>query len=75
MYMYMCNCMKCDFTVILYVLGSTPLDLFKFYVEDLKDRLHEDKKTIKEIMKVQCTCTCRLSCDQNTMYMYTHINF
>ena len=33
--------------------GSTPLDLFKFYVEDLKDRLHEDKKTIKEIIKVQ----------------------
>ena len=32
--------------------GSTPLDLFKFYVEDLKDRLHDDKKTIKEIMKV-----------------------
>ena len=33
-------------------LGSTPLDLFKFYVDDLKARLHEDKKTIKEILKV-----------------------
>ena len=36
----------------MYISGSTPLDLFKFYVEDLKDRLHEDKKTIKEIIKV-----------------------
>ena len=32
--------------------GSTPLDLFKFYVDDLKSRLHDDKKTIKEILKV-----------------------
>ena len=39
-------------TPLIYVSGSTPLDLFKFYVEDLKDRLHEDKKTIKEIVKV-----------------------
>ncbi len=31
--------------------GSTPLDLFKFYVEDLKARYHEDKKLIKEILK------------------------
>ena len=26
--------------------------MFKFYVEDLKARLHEDKKIIKEILKV-----------------------
>lgn len=32
-------------------VGSTPLDLFKFYVEDLKNRLHEEKKIIKEILK------------------------
>ena len=32
--------------------GSTPLDLFKFYVDDLKARLHEDKRTLKEILKV-----------------------
>ncbi|KAL5497081.1 hypothetical protein EMCRGX_G013480 [Ephydatia muelleri] len=31
--------------------GSTPLDLFKFYVEDLKGRLHEEKKIVKEILK------------------------
>ena len=33
--------------------GSTPLDLFKFYVEDLKARFSEEKKIIKEILKVR----------------------
>ena len=33
--------------------GSTPLDLFKFYVEDLKARFSEEKKIIKEILKVE----------------------
>jgi len=42
-----------NFFYIMYVhVGSTPLDLFKFYVDDLRGRLHDDKKTIKEIMKV-----------------------
>ncbi len=31
--------------------GSTPLDLFKFYVEDLKSRYYQEKKIIKEILK------------------------
>jgi pre-mRNA-processing factor 40 len=31
--------------------GSTPLDLFKFYVEDLKSRYYAEKKIIKEILK------------------------
>ncbi|TRY62941.1 hypothetical protein TCAL_10884 [Tigriopus californicus] len=31
--------------------GSTPLDLFKFYVEDLKSRYYLEKKTIKDILK------------------------
>lgn len=31
--------------------GSTPLDLFKFYVEDLKSRYYHEKKIIKEILK------------------------
>ncbi|CAM1294798.1 PRPF40A (predicted), partial [Pycnogonum litorale] len=31
--------------------GSTPLDLFKFYVEDLKARFHDEKRIIKEILK------------------------
>ena len=31
--------------------GSTPLDLFKFYVEDLKSRYYTEKKIIKEILK------------------------
>ncbi|KAH0629139.1 hypothetical protein JD844_010984 [Phrynosoma platyrhinos] len=32
--------------------GSTPLDLFKFYVEDLKARFHDEKKIIKDILKI-----------------------
>ena len=32
-------------------LGSTPLDLYKFYVEDLKARFYDEKKIIKDIMK------------------------
>jgi len=34
------------------ILGSTALDLFKFYVEDLKARFHDEKKMIKEVLKV-----------------------
>jgi len=33
--------------------GSTPLDLFKFYVMDLKARFHDEKKIIREILKDQ----------------------
>lgn len=36
------------------LLGSTPLDLFKFYVEDLKARYHDEKRIIKDILKVTC---------------------
>ncbi|XP_055482917.1 pre-mRNA-processing factor 40 homolog B isoform X6 [Psammomys obesus] len=32
--------------------GSTPLDLFKFYVEELKARFHDEKKIIKDILKL-----------------------
>lgn len=38
--------------------GSTPLDLFKFYVEDLKARFHDEKKIIKDILKVREACRC-----------------
>jgi len=31
--------------------GSNPLDLFKFYVADLKSRFHDEKKIIREILK------------------------
>ena len=31
--------------------GSTPLDLFKFYVEELKSRYYTEKKIIREILK------------------------
>lgn len=43
---YMYNIYECPVT------GSTPLDLFKFFVDDLKVRFHEEKKIIKEILKV-----------------------
>ena len=39
------------FTQMLGQPGSTPLDLFKFYVEDLKSRFYSEKKIIKEILK------------------------
>ncbi|CAL1290541.1 unnamed protein product [Larinioides sclopetarius] len=39
------------FTNMLTQPGSTPLDLFKFYVEELKARFHDEKKIIKEILK------------------------
>lgn len=39
------------FSAMLGQTGSTPLDLFKFYVEDLKSRFHDEKKLIKEILR------------------------
>lgn len=39
------------FTNMLGIPGSTPLDLFKFFVEDLKSRYSDEKKIIKEIVK------------------------
>merc|ERR1712168_586091 len=39
------------FTQMLGQPGSTPLDLFKFYVEDLKSRFYDEKKIIKDILK------------------------
>nr|CAG4649326.1 EOG090X064W [Scapholeberis mucronata]SVE93615.1 EOG090X064W [Scapholeberis mucronata] len=39
------------FTAMLGQPGSNPLDLFKFYIEDLKSRFHDEKKVIKEILK------------------------
>ena len=41
-----------------FIAGSTPLDLFKFYVEDLKARFSEEKKIIKEILKVRGHSLC-----------------
>ena len=31
--------------------GSTPLDLFKFYVKDLRDNLPSEKKMVKDLLK------------------------
>jgi pre-mRNA-processing factor 40 len=39
------------FSAMLGQPGSTPLDLFKFYIDQLKAHYHEDKKLIKEILK------------------------
>ena len=39
------------FDALLYQAGSSGLDLFKLYVDDLKARYHEEKKIIKEIVK------------------------
>lgn len=39
------------FQLMLGQPGSTPLDLFKFYVEDLKARFHDEKKIVKEILR------------------------
>lgn len=39
------------FSAMLGQQGSTPLDLFKFYVENLKARFHDEKKVIKDILK------------------------
>ncbi|XP_065341931.1 pre-mRNA-processing factor 40 homolog A isoform X2 [Cloeon dipterum] len=39
------------FSAMLGQPGSTPLDLFKFFVEELKSRFHDEKKIIKEILK------------------------
>ncbi|GLV38235.1 pre-mRNA processing factor 40 [Carabus blaptoides fortunei] len=39
------------FSAMLGQAGSTPLDLFKFYVEDLKARFHDEKRVIREILK------------------------
>lgn len=38
------------FSAMLGQPGSTPLDLFKLYVEELKSRFHDEKKIIKEIL-------------------------
>ncbi|KAF5284006.1 hypothetical protein FQR65_LT13640 [Abscondita terminalis] len=39
------------FSAMLGQSGSTPLDLFKFYVEDLKARFYDEKKIIRDILK------------------------
>lgn len=41
------------FSAMLGQSGSTPLDLFKFYVDDLKSRFHDERKIIKEILKAK----------------------
>lgn len=49
LFLYLLDIVNLNLNLIY--LGSTALDLFKFYVEDLKSRFHEEKKIIKEILK------------------------
>lgn len=51
------------FNAMLGQIGSTPLDLFKLYVDDLKARYHEDKKVIKEVLKER-----KIDVEVNTTY-------
>uniref|UniRef100_A0A915D1L9 FF domain-containing protein n=1 Tax=Ditylenchus dipsaci TaxID=166011 RepID=A0A915D1L9_9BILA len=45
--------------------GSTALDLFKFYVEDLKNRYYEDRHIIREVLKdLNAVVTINTSFDQ-----------
>ncbi|KAI6188465.1 WW domain-containing protein [Aphelenchoides besseyi] len=39
------------FTKMLQQPGSTPLDVFKFFVEDLKSRYHKDRRRIRDILE------------------------
>ena len=39
------------YTAMLGQPGSTPLDLFKFFLEDLKSTMHDDKRKIKDVLK------------------------
>jgi len=39
------------FSNMLGIPGSTPLDLFKFFVEELKSRYIDEKKIVKDILK------------------------
>ncbi|MEE6471227.1 hypothetical protein FKM82_009221 [Ascaphus truei] len=57
------------FASMLGQTGSTPLDLFKFYVEELKARFHDEKKIIKDILKDR-----NFSVDVNTTFEdFAHI--
>ena len=49
--LYQSICADTRFSQMLGQPGSTPLDLFKFYVEDLKSRYTMEKKVIKEILR------------------------
>ena len=49
--LYQSICADNRFSHMLGQPGSTPLDLFKFYVEDLKSRYTMEKKVIKEILR------------------------
>lgn len=46
-----CRSYRCDSWCDVLVSGSNPLDLFKFYVEELKARYEDEKQIIKDILR------------------------
>ena len=55
------------YTTMLGQPGSTTLDLFKFYLEDLKSTMHDDKKAIKDLLR-----TARFDVETDTSYEKFH---
>lgn len=55
------------YTTMLGQPGSTTLDLFKFYLEDLKSTMHDDKKAIKDLLR-----TSRFDVETDTSYEKFH---
>ncbi|KAL3123820.1 hypothetical protein niasHT_010033 [Heterodera trifolii] len=51
------------FENMLLTNGSTALDLFKFYVDDLRTKYHEDRKTIKEFLEFK-----KITFDESTTF-------
>lgn len=51
------------FTDMLGQPGSTPLDLFKFYVKNIRDKLPEEKKLVRETLR-----KIEKSVDENTQF-------
>lgn len=51
-FQHSCSHSSVNFIILISFEGSTPLDLFKFFVEDLRAKYNDEKKIIKEILKV-----------------------
>ena len=49
------------YTAMLGQQGSSPLDLFKLCVDNLKEELYRDRKIVKEVLKVRTSHTHNLS--------------
>uniref|UniRef100_A0A8R1DV34 FF domain-containing protein n=1 Tax=Caenorhabditis japonica TaxID=281687 RepID=A0A8R1DV34_CAEJA len=55
--------------------GSSPLDLFKFYVEDLKEQFTEDRRLIKDILtEKKCQVITTTEYDEFSKWVLSHEN-